>query len=120
MAGSPSKDFVTYDECLAEARKAMAERYPQLPELTLGKEWSEFCISFAAGLAWKCAAMAVARGNCPEMHDGAGQLVSQEAAALAVKSFAELWGNCSFDCGPQDYEFMSRELETRVLQSRLS
>jgi hypothetical protein len=28
----------------------------------------------------------------------------------AVKEWSELWGNALFDCGPQDYEFMAREI----------
>jgi hypothetical protein len=47
--------------------------------------------------------------NEPAMHDGAGQPVSQERAAEAVKWFAEMWGNALFDCGPQDYEFMAKQ-----------
>jgi hypothetical protein len=56
------------------------------------------------------------------MTDGAGQVVSQEKAAEAVKAFAELWGNAFFDCGPQDYEFMAACIEanerSRVCTSR--
>jgi len=43
------------------------------------------------------------------MYDGAGQIVSAEKAAEAVKWFAELWGSANFDCGPQDYEFMVKQ-----------
>jgi len=43
------------------------------------------------------------------MHDGAGQRVNQEKAAEAVKCFSELWGSGSFDCGPQDYEYMTKQ-----------
>ena len=44
-----------------------------------------------------------------EMLDGAGQPVSLEQAARAVKAFAQLWGAARFDCGPQDYEFIASE-----------
>jgi|HubBroStandDraft_5_1064220.scaffolds.fasta_scaffold2002739_1 hypothetical protein len=40
------------------------------------------------------------------MYDGAGQLVTPQGAADAVKWFAELWASTEFDCGPQDYEYM--------------
>jgi hypothetical protein len=47
------------------------------------------------------------------MYDGAGQRVTLEEAAVAVKWFAELWGSAEFDCGPQDYECMvQRSIET--------
>lgn len=44
------------------------------------------------------------------MTDGAGQEVNETVAAKAVEQFAELWGSGSFDCGPQDYEFMASEI----------
>jgi hypothetical protein len=40
------------------------------------------------------------------MYDGAGQLVTPQEAADAVKWFAELWASTEFDWGPQDYEYM--------------
>jgi hypothetical protein len=43
------------------------------------------------------------------MTDGAGQTVTPEKAAEAVKWFAEMWGNALFDCGPQDYEHMAKK-----------
>jgi hypothetical protein len=43
------------------------------------------------------------------MHDGAGQPVSQEKAADAVKWFTEMWCHALFDCGPQDYEYMAKQ-----------
>lgn len=47
--------------------------------------------------------------NVPPLFHGAGQPVSQEQAATAVKAFAQLWGTARFDCGPQDYEFIASE-----------
>lgn len=44
------------------------------------------------------------------MIDGAGYEVSEETANLAVRCFAELWATGKFDCGPQDYDFMTHEL----------
>ena len=46
--------------------------------------------------------------------DGAGQDVSLESANREVAAFAELWGNALFDCGPQDYEFMQKEILERI------
>jgi hypothetical protein len=43
------------------------------------------------------------------MLDGAGNEVTAEVAAEAVKCFAELWARGRFDCGPQDDEFMVRQ-----------
>jgi hypothetical protein len=45
----------------------------------------------------------------PTMRDGAGQLVTLKGAAEAIKYFGYLWAEGTFDCGPQDYEFMVRE-----------
>jgi hypothetical protein len=47
--------------------------------------------------------------NVHPMFDGAGQPVSPEQAARAVKALAQLWGTARFDCGPQDYEFIASE-----------
>lgn len=42
--------------------------------------------------------------------DGAGQEVDPDSVKKAVAAWAELWGNALFDCGPQDYEFMLKEI----------
>lgn len=44
--------------------------------------------------------------NSATAHDGAGQEVSAEKQAAAVRAWAEYWGSECPDCGPQDYEFM--------------
>jgi hypothetical protein len=44
------------------------------------------------------------------MYDGAGQKVDLQSAAKAVNCFAELWGSGEFDCGPQNYKFMTEEI----------
>ena len=52
------------------------------------------------------------------MLDGAGNEVTTEVAAEAVKWFAELWASGRFDCGPQDYEFMVRRcVEARAARN---
>ena len=46
------------------------------------------------------------------MYDEAGQIVTTEGAADAVKWFAELWGSAEFDRGPQDYgDMVKRSIE---------
>jgi hypothetical protein len=42
--------------------------------------------------------------------DGAGQEVNPDSAKKAVAAWAELWDNALFDCGPQNYEFMVKEI----------
>jgi hypothetical protein len=51
----------------------------------------------------------VGKGEVPIMHDGAGKLVTPREAAEAVKWFGKLWEEGTFDCQPQDYEFMVKE-----------
>ena len=43
------------------------------------------------------------------LRDGAGQLVTPQGAAEAVKWFGKLWAAGTFDCESQDYGFMVRE-----------
>ena len=48
-----------------------------------------------------------------KLHDAVGDVVTPEGAANAVKWFAELWKSGQFDCGPQDYEYMVRQVLER-------
>ena len=48
-----------------------------------------------------------------KLHDAVGDVVTREGAANAVKWFAELWKSGQFDCGPQDYEYMVRQVLER-------
>lgn len=57
-------DFVTVDECEAEAVKQMEERYPEGG--TLQPPWREFVINFAANVAHKCAVEATKRARLDE------------------------------------------------------
>jgi hypothetical protein len=41
--------------------------------------------------------------------DGAGNEVSEQVAADAVRWFAEMWGSGEFDCGPQEYKCMVQQ-----------
>jgi hypothetical protein len=43
-------------------------------------------------------------------YDGAGGKVDSVSAKKAVAVFSELWGDALFDCGPQDYDFMAKEI----------
>jgi hypothetical protein len=43
-------------------------------------------------------------------YDGAGGAVDSASAEKAVAAFSEVWGNALFDCGPQDYDFMAKEI----------
>jgi hypothetical protein len=42
--------------------------------------------------------------------DAIGRAVDSERAAAAVRCFAELWEHSLFDCDPQDYEAMTRDV----------
>jgi hypothetical protein len=42
--------------------------------------------------------------------DGAGQEIIPESVRKAVASWAEPWRNALFDCGPQDYYFIVKEI----------
>jgi hypothetical protein len=43
-------------------------------------------------------------------YDGAGKTVDPASAKKAVAAFSGSVGNALFDCGPQDYEFMVKEI----------
>jgi hypothetical protein len=43
-----------------------------------------------------------------------GDRVSLQKAAEAVKAFAELWPVGDFDCGPQEYDCMVKELMQEI------
>jgi hypothetical protein len=47
------------------------------------------------------------------MTDGMGQVVPPEKAEEAVKWFTEMWCAGLFDCGPQEYECMAKEIMDR-------
>jgi hypothetical protein len=51
----------------------------------------------------------VGKEEVPTMQDGAGTLVTPQQAAEAVKWFGKLCEAGTFDCEPQDYEFMVKE-----------
>jgi hypothetical protein len=48
------------------------------------------------------------------MRDSKGERVSLQKAAEAVKAFAELWPVGDFDCGPQEYDCMVKELMQEI------
>ena len=48
------------------------------------------------------------------MTDGMGQVVPLEKAEEAVRCFTEMWCAGLFDCGPQEYESMAKEIMERL------
>jgi len=58
------RDFVSYDECQAEAEKQLAERHPEfVQKLVNGPLVKALFIHFTAFVAWKCAAEATRRAQ---------------------------------------------------------
>lgn len=56
------KDYVSHEDCIAEAKKQMAERHPDI-ERKFGESGAEFIVMFAANVAWNCAAEASKRAK---------------------------------------------------------
>jgi hypothetical protein len=48
------------------------------------------------------------------MTDGMGKIVSPDKAEEAVRCFTEMWCKGLFDCGPQEYECMAKEITERL------
>jgi uncharacterized protein YbaR (Trm112 family) len=42
--------------------------------------------------------------------DALGQDISPESLDEAINAWNELWKSCTFDCGPQDYDCMAKEI----------
>lgn len=60
-----NRDFVSMDECLAEARKQLAERYPDLDQQVGAGDGAlaSLVTTFAGRVAWLCAAEATRRAK---------------------------------------------------------
>lgn len=56
------RDFVGMDECLEEAKKQLAERHSNIDQI-FGGSAAEFITTFAANVAWNCAAEASKRAK---------------------------------------------------------
>lgn len=55
-------DYVSFDECEAEAKRQMELRHSE-PGTDLGDVWKEFALLFAANVAYKCAVEATRRAK---------------------------------------------------------
>jgi hypothetical protein len=51
----------------------------------------------------------VQKREVPKTHDAARKPATPQDAAEALKWFRKLWAAGSFDCEPQDYEFMVQQ-----------
>lgn len=45
--------------------------------------------------------------------DAAGEEIPPDSVRKAVKAWNDLWSTALFDCGPQDYDFMVKEIKAR-------
>ena len=52
------------------------------------------------------------------MKDALGQEISQESLEEAITAWNELWNSGKFDCGPQGYDCMAREILEKFGVSR--
>jgi len=63
MVATAVADFVSYEECRAEAEALLERKYPDVVNFALGPELGQFCVLFAANVAWRSAAKATVRAQ---------------------------------------------------------